>query len=381
MIVWCKELSDRLSKLGITNELFSRFVDDMTLLPTIIPPGWKLENKSLKFHAELVESDMEVEDDVRTMNIIQKVGNSICEEIQVTYDVPSNYDDKKVPILDLKAGLDKNNLIEFTFYKKPVSSKLVTFKDSAASMQQKMATLTQQCFMRLHNTSENIPQTTLITILNDFMQELCSSGYSENDRLNILKGGINTYKKLKMSELLKQRPFYRPNSYRKYERKNEKAKKIKTWFQGKKCDSNFKSVMFIDATPGDKLLKMIKQTEEKYQIAPDHRIKIVSKSGSKLVNLFERNNPFETNCEDIKCKPCEKANGDFKLSKCRLNNVCYEARCETCSQKGKNKIYTGETARNLHIRSKEHYNDCENQKKNSWMLKHIKNDHEGEEKQ
>ena len=67
-----------------------------------------------------------------------------------------------------------------------------------------------------------------------------------------------------------------------------------------------------------------------------------------------------------------------KLSKCRLNYVCYEARCETCSLEGKTKIYTGETARNLHIRSKEHYKDCDQQKKNSWMFKHIKNDHEGD---
>ena len=70
--------------------------------------------------------------------------------------------------------------------------------------------------------------------------------------------------------------------------------------------------MFVDATPGDKLLKMIEDTEEKYKIAPDHRIKIVSKTGSKLVNLFERNNPFEKKCKDRECKPCQNSNNDTK---------------------------------------------------------------------
>ena len=64
--------------------------------------------------------------------------------------------------------------------------------------------------------------------------------------------------------------------------------KKKSWFKGKDENSNFKSVMFVDATPGDKLVKMIKATEEKHKIAEDQRIKIISKVGTKLVNLFEK---------------------------------------------------------------------------------------------
>ena len=147
----------------------SEFVDDMTLLPTVIPAGWKLVNGELIFDENLVEDDMKIEDDVRTMNIIKEIANDISKEIKVTYDAPSNYADKRVPILDLKAGIDANNKIEFVFYKKPVTTKLVTLKSSAHSIKQKMSTLTQQCFMRLHNTSENVSETTKVTILNYFM--------------------------------------------------------------------------------------------------------------------------------------------------------------------------------------------------------------------
>ena len=176
-------------------------------------------------------------------------------------------------------------------------------KNSAMSTHQKMTILTQQCFFRLHNTSDGVENDVKVDILNNFMQDLRISGYSELERLNILKGGIQSYKNLKLKEFLKVRPFYRNNSYRKSERQWAKNSKKKNWYKGKKCDSKVKAVMFVEATPGDTLLKMLKATEEKFQIAEDKRIKLVSKSGTKLINLFERKNPFETNCDERDC-PC-----------------------------------------------------------------------------
>ena len=134
--------------------------------------------------------------------------------------------------------------------------------------------------------------------------------------------------------------------------------------------------MFVDATPGDKLVKMIKATEEKHKIAEDQRIKIISKAGTKLVNLFERKNPFQDNCKDEDCPPCNNLDPDEKkLTMCKVNNVCYECKCVTCENKGKVRCYTGETSRNLHVRSKEHIRDLHIKSKNSWMLKHIEKEH------
>ena len=52
------------------------------------------------------------------MEIIKEIANGICKNIEVTYDIPSNYDDRKIPILDLKAGINADNKVEFSFYKK-----------------------------------------------------------------------------------------------------------------------------------------------------------------------------------------------------------------------------------------------------------------------
>ena len=45
---------------------------------------------------------------------------------------------------------------------------------------------------------------------------------------------------------------------------------------------------------------------------------------------------------------------------------------------GKVRVYDGETARNLNIRSKEHIRDYENNLESSWMLKHVNKDHDGD---
>ena len=138
----------------------------------------RLVNSILSLHANLVKEDDKVEGDKRTMNIIQDIANSIHENIQVTFDVPSNYNDKSVPILDIKARIDSKNKIEYFFYKKPMVNNIVTMKSSAMSMSQKMAILTQQCFTRLHNTSDDVKESQKVEILNSFMQELKASGYS-----------------------------------------------------------------------------------------------------------------------------------------------------------------------------------------------------------
>ena len=59
--------------------------------------------------------------------------------------------------------------------------------------------------------------------------------------------------------------------------------------------------------------------------------------------------------------------------------MCYKVECKTCKDRGKRKVYFGETSRNIHVRSSEHYKDCDNVEKNSWMRKHIQSDH-GDEK-
>ena len=182
------------------------------------------------------------------------------------------------------------NKIEYSYYKKPVASRMVTMKTSAMSKNVKFATLTQDCFKRFHNTCENTPFDEKVEILNEFMLDLCASGYNEKDRLAILNGGYNTHDKLRLQENLGKRPYYRPSNYNKKERKISKFSKKNDWF--KQENVKYSTVMFIDATPGDRLLKIFKEIEDKHRVSDEDRIKFISRSGIKLENLVQERDPL-----------------------------------------------------------------------------------------
>ena len=86
-------------------------------------------------------------------------------------------------------------------------------KSSAMPLSKKIETLTQGVFRRMHNTKEEVDNDVKVEILNKFMEDIKVSGYNENERFNILKGGMKTYENLKNKSLSGSRPFYRPSSY------------------------------------------------------------------------------------------------------------------------------------------------------------------------
>ena len=172
------------------------------------------------------------------------------------------------------------------------------------SMKSKINILTQQCFKRFHNTSESIPSELKVKILEEFMLEMYLSGYSENERYNILTAGWKTYQNLKEKEMKGIRPFCRKNSFRKKERSQEKVNKKNNWFRNSK-DVQYSSVIFVEATPGDILLKSLKHIEEENKISDKDRIKFVSRSGTKLINFLQKRDPFDSQCDRNDYKLCE----------------------------------------------------------------------------
>ena len=51
------------------------------------------------------------------------------------------------------------------------------------------------------------------------------------------------------------------------------------------------------------------------------------------------------------------------------------AKCIPCDVEGKERVYVGETSRNIDARSLEHYNDLKNNSDKSFMKKHILKEH------
>ena len=75
--------------LKIKNDVYDRFVDDITLLPIVLPPGTTFDGDELHIKDDKYEEDISIPGDLRTMKLIQKYANSLDTNIKVTFDIPS----------------------------------------------------------------------------------------------------------------------------------------------------------------------------------------------------------------------------------------------------------------------------------------------------
>ena len=212
-------------------------------------------------------------------------------------------------------------------------------------------------------------------MLEKYMAEIKASGYSEQDRYQILKSGITRYETLRKKEEDGVRPFYRARNFKCCERNEEKGRKRTEWF--KKKDNKFATVFFVPPTPGSVLLKNLKKTEEKHMIDSESRIKFVEMSGRKYIDFFKTTNPLSKNCDpEEKCMICKDSK---RISRCKTSNVGYSISCKLCKERNKEISYEGETARTGYIRGREHQKELENKSKRSVLYKHVLKEHQEEQ--
>ena len=145
---WSNQFKRRLNELKILNPLTKIYVDDLNGLFKIIAPGTEYKDGKLVFNKEKEMEDLKLPNDKVTMEVIKNVANSITDMIKMTVDYPSNYEDMKVPMLDLKVWLNESerNKIFYTFYEKSTKSPFVISKSSAMPISKKIECLGQEVF-------------------------------------------------------------------------------------------------------------------------------------------------------------------------------------------------------------------------------------------
>jgi hypothetical protein len=82
-------------------------------------------------------TDQEKTDEEITMEVIREVADSVDEMIKFTVDYPGNHKSEKIPVLDVEAAINKEreNKIEFEFYKKPTTKKVILSGSAIPSKQ------------------------------------------------------------------------------------------------------------------------------------------------------------------------------------------------------------------------------------------------------
>ena len=191
------------------------------------------------------------------------------------------------------------------------------------------------------------------------------SGYNHQFRKQVTNSAINKYKQIVEKDRTGECPMYRNKEWKKKERLRKKQQSKTTWF--KKGKTDYKSIIFVPATPQSKLQKEYSKIIKKHKV----NIKVVEKAGKQIKTTLQTSDPFKQNkCQDEECFPC-KTNKTNKPTNCRKDGIIYTITCDECQA-----IYVGESARNANCRGREHVNDYEKNKECSIMRRHKQLHHQ-----
>ena len=161
MLYWDKKFLKKLEELNINVKGYKRFKDDTNIILNPADRNVKFSGGELVMkNIEEVEKESHLDIDEVTMNIVKDVADSIEDMIDTEVDFPSNKKNVgKMPILDIVVWIKRiqteaktvKNEVFYEFYEKPMASKFVILKNSAAPLSQKRTVLTQEGIRRLKN--------------------------------------------------------------------------------------------------------------------------------------------------------------------------------------------------------------------------------------
>ena len=174
MLDWDKKLLEKLKAYEITPDLYTRFKDDIQIAVTSLEKGSTIIDDKIIIDEEKKITDENKSDSKITMEIIQQISNTVNPMIKLTVETPCNFEDGKMPVLDVKVNVneEENDRIDFEFFEKPTKNPRVILADSALSYAKKRTILTQECLRRLRNTKRELGPEVQRNYLNLFMLQI-----------------------------------------------------------------------------------------------------------------------------------------------------------------------------------------------------------------
>jgi len=335
----------------------------------------------MKVIEELIDQDKEIPEDVRSMEEIVKMANSICPILQFTGDCPGANANGKLPILDICCWIENDQVI-YEHYNKPIASNLLIMQRSAMPDRVKRATITQMAIKILENTSQNVPWARRAQLLSRFSLRMKHSGYNERFRLNIFQSALKNWDKKLTQDQTGERPLHREKSWRRGERRREKEKKERTWYAERTSNDAYTTFpIFCPATPNGALAKSWRKIATEIAEQSEGRVnpKIVEQGGIPIKNVLCKKSPAEGNeCGKADCPVCLSGKSKGKnCLKVTQGGAGYIIRCMTCDEQQVNAIYHGETGRTLYSRLTEHRRGHEKKQDTNPLYKHDRSEHNG----
>ena len=190
MTWWDRKVKEKAELEGMEIILYRRYVDDINVIARMKK---KDKNESVS-NGSLFEEESEKDREKEGMEFFKKIGDSIDKSIKLEIDYPSKYDDKKMPLLDVKVWIEdkecnmqvsqqnkevqKNKkAIRYEHYRKSMASRMTVHERSAIPTNQKRNILTQEVIRILKNCSQELPWEVKVEHLEHLSLRLQYSGY------------------------------------------------------------------------------------------------------------------------------------------------------------------------------------------------------------
>ena len=150
MIFWDKKWMEKMDANNVTRDLEDRYMDDVRIVLMAIQHGWRWLEGGLYYHEDWKVEDLKAGKSLEevTHDVILNSMNETLTFLKFTKEVPEDFEDKKLPTLDLKIWL-RDGRLWYQFFEKIMSNNVVIQEKSALSESVKIASLTEHVTRRL----------------------------------------------------------------------------------------------------------------------------------------------------------------------------------------------------------------------------------------
>ena len=255
----------------------------------------------------------------------------------------------------------------------------ILMADSAMGDKQRFAILSNELIRRLSTIDTEYTETEeIIRVIEEFIQEMKSSGYKREITREVTISGVKGWKRKIDRRKQEGSDFYRTAKKTLKTRIKKKLTEKETWFKEKIDDdeepgegrkvpeggeapqywreeekgkgrkekggaskqqninTNVLAVMFIPFTRNSGLARRYRQSEGNMGALCDYRLKFVERAGRKISDILTTSNPWRgKDCERDRCVPCDtkERTGKDKGQDCSKRSLVYETWCLDCEQK------------------------------------------------
>ena len=387
-MIWFDErFLEKCTDEGMEIEFYKRYVDDSNML-AIPPEEEEEEGRNMMRNMREGRDKMREGNGKKVAARCREIADRVCRMLKFEEDVGENYEDGKLPILDLKVWLEKKKgfRIMHEFYKKPMATRYTLRKGTAYPKEKIRAVLVEEVMRRLRNCSPELSEERKGEFLTEYAKEMQNSGHDEALRKEVMERALWKYEKELLEHRNGRKKLYRNREERERLREERGGKNSKdSWFRRKKKgEKAATSVMRVPFTGGvlkdwiDKGIKASPAPEGTRTVAQEE-------GGDKLKDMLVRPDPFpRPECNRADCQTVtsgKRGRQEQCKNTCWQQHVNYTVTCVKCNEKaekgeGKQHVYIGESSRGCHTRFKQELDEY-NPKDKGFMYMHALKEHGG----